>query len=516
MHKLRVTIAVAFIVLLSGSLYLATIRGVEGNPTPANLMSQEQSTQAFELSPERGRFAHVVALAETKKYALNQGLADFVYPDVGWYQGRFYSFFAPGMAYMALPFYLIGQNYNLAQLFTFGFVSFISILALVFIFLIAKNILKLPLWASLVAVIIFAFGSTAWSYAVTMYQHHVTVFFILSTFYAVWKYKQAGRLSWLWASWVWLGYGLALSIDYPNAVLLSPVIVYFFISSTQFERIQNRVRIGLRGAFLLTSIFFVLVTGLHLLHNQLEFGSWKRLSGSLADYKVIKENSLENKSIAEITSGVQKVADKKGNVVNFFSENKLPNSFGTLLFSTDRGLLFYGPIFIFGILGLLFALKFLNTELAVLMSLSFVNIFLYSSWGDPWGGWAYGTRYLIPTMSIFALFAAYWFTKSPRAWISRLVALPLFAYSCAVALVGVLTTNAVPPRVEADFLHSKYNYLYNIDFLKDGRSGSYLFNTYLHQHITLIQYYEILFSIVFIVFGLVIIVGPLINRKDNV
>ena len=517
MQRYRFTIAIAFIVLLSGILYLATLRGAEGNPTPTNLMNQEQSTQAFELSPERGRFAHVVALADTKQYALSKELADFVYPDVGWYEGRFYSFFAPGLSYMVLPFYELGNHFGLAQVFTFGFISFVSILSLIAIFFIAKNILKLPIWAAFISVLIFGFGSTAWSYAVTLYQHQLTVFFMLTTFYAAWKYRENSRTSFIWGGWVWLGYALAITIDYPNAILLLPVMIYFLVSAVTLTRTDQRTKIHLKWSFVFTSLLFILVSGLHLYHNQAEFGSWKRLSGSIVSYKTIKERKLDTLSVANISHAIATTQENKGNVVTFFSEQNIPHSFGTLMFSTDRGLLFYGPIFIFGLLGLLLLLRAINPETTTLMGLVFVNIFLYSSWGDPWGGWAYGTRYLIPSMAVLSLFAGYWFVHSPRAWISRILALPFFAYSSAVALVGALTTNAVPPRVEAVALHSKYNYLFNIDFLKDGKSGSFIYNTYAHNYVSLLQYYEIIYFFVLAIFIFVIILLPLfkdIKRRN--
>ncbi len=511
MKKLQTISIIIFIALFSGILYISTLRGVPGTPTPSQLLGQEQTTQAFELSPERGRYAHVVALSETKQYALSKDLAEFVYPDVGWYEGRFYSFFAPGMAYLALPFYILGAKFGLAQIFTFGFVALMSILSILLIFTIGRKILKLPTWASLVATVIYGFGSTSWSYAVTMYQHQVTVFFLLSTFYAVWMYKSGRKFGWVWALWVWLGYALAIAIDYPNAILLLPVMVYFLVSSITYEKLASKIKIGFKSSFILTSIIFIFITGLHLYHNQQEFGSWKRLSGSIVDYKVIRENKFESLSVSEIATKVAKVQENKSNVVRFFSESKLPNSFGTLMFSTDRGLLFYGPIFIFGLLGLLLLLKTLTPETITLIGLVLVNIFLYSSWGDPWGGWSYGTRYLIPSMAILSLFAGYWFVHSPKAWISRILALPFFAYSSAVALVGVLTTNAVPPRIEANVLHSKYNYLFNIDFLKTGKSGSFFYNTYAHNYVSLVQYFEIIYFSVLALFIFVIIIAPLLK-----
>lgn len=505
--------AILFIVILAGGLYAFTLRGVQGNPEAGTIkVNLEQPPKPFELSPERGRFAHVLSLAETGHYALSQELGEFVYPDVGWRNGNFYSFFAPGISYMALPFYLLGRDYNLSQVFTFGFISLVSIFALIFLYLIARNVLKMPVWASILAVIIFAFGSTAWSYAVTLYQHHVTVFFILSSFYATWKYKHSNGASFLWGAWVWAAYALALTIDYPNILLLLPVMIYFLIVAIKTEEAEARVRIKLRTSFVFSAVFFLVITGLHLYHNQTEFGSWKRVSGSLVGYKEIKAKGWESLPVSEIQQNIAAQQKSKDNVAKFFTETRIPSSPGTLLFSKDRGLFFYGPIFLLALLGMYLLAKKINLEIGVLFGLVGVNLFLYSSWADPWGGWSYGTRYLIPSMSVLALFAAYWISRPRFSLLRRFLAFVLFVYSSAVALIGVLTTNAIPPRVEADYLHTGYNYLLNWKFFVDSNSGSFLYTTYFKQGITLQQYATVLFLVLLLVFVIVVFILPWLSK----
>jgi hypothetical protein len=393
-------------------------------------------------------------------------------------------------------------------------VSLVSILALLFLFKIGREIFKLPLWASLLAVVIFAFGSTAWSYAVTLYQHHVTVFFILSSFYAVWKYKQRGALSWLWASWVWVAYALAISIDYPNGLFLAPIMIYFFLVSVQIQQEETKLKIGLRSAFAVTAILFVFLIGLQLYFNKTEFGSWKTLPGSLSGYKTIVEKGWSSLSTQEINQQLQTSVPSK-NVVRFFSEEKVPNSFGTLWFSKDRGILFFSPIFLLGLLGILWSMRKLTLEKSILLGVVAANVFLYSSWGDPWGGWAYGPRYLIPSMSILALFAVSWLVSGKWVWLRRVLAFVLLAYSAAVAVVGVLTTNAVPPRVEADFLHTGFNYTRNLHFLSDGESGSFAFNAFFSQHLTLTQYAILIYAVVMAVLLFLIFVLPWLEHHND-
>lgn len=506
----------AFVILLSAGLYAATLRGVPGRLPVSEIKGKfDQATQPLELSPERGRYAHVVSLAETGRYELTQQWADVVYPDVGYYGGRFYSYFAPGISYLVLPFFLAGRYFGFEQVATYGFVSLVSLLALLFLYRIARDVLRVPRWVALSAVLVFAFGSTAWSYAVTLYQHHVTAFLILSGFYAVWRYRQRGSGSWLWGLWVWLAYGLAMSIDYPNAVLMLPVMVYFLIVSVTVDRAPGKLLLGLRPAILLTSVAFLFISGLHGYHNYRHFGSPLKLSGGIVGYKTLQENDLLGKDDAEVRVKISQL-EKQKSVTKFFSEERVPNSFGTLLFSKDRGLFFFGPIFLLALFGIFSALRGkLGTERGVLLGLVAVNLFLYSSWGDPWGGWAYGTRYLIPSMAVLSLFLASWLAEGKRPLYRRLLAVPLFIYSSAVALLGALTTNAVPPRIEADYLGMRYNFLYNLDFLKAGQSGSFLYNTYLRDFLSLGQYYLLLYGVVLAAFLFVLFILPLFERHDH-
>lgn len=508
-------LAIFFIIVLASGLYALTLRGVHGNPKAETIKATlEEAPKPFELSPERGRFAHVLSLSENNSYALSKTLGEFVYPDVGWSEGKFYSFFAPGISYMVLPFYELGKNYELSQLFTFAFISLVSILALIFLFKIAREILKLPIWASILAVVIFAFGSTAWSYAVTLYQHHVTVFFMLSAVYCIWRYKQRTRFSWVWAIWPWVAYALAISIDYPNAILLLPVMVYFLIVAIDVHKLNEKLTVKLRNGFLITSLAFVLLAGIQLNFNNKEFGGYTKLAGGITGYKTIVESKWQDYSVSEINQKLKERGGQK-NVVKFFSEQKIPSSFGTLWFSKDRGLLFYSPIFLLAIFGLLSLLRKMDLEKGVLLSLVVVNVFLYSSWGDPWGGWAYGPRYLIPSMSILSLFVASWLVSGSWVWVRRLFALVLFAYSSAIAILGVLTTNAVPPRIEADQMHTTYNYLRNILMLQAGQSGSFAYNTIFRDSTSLLNYAIAIYGVVLVVFIVLVFIGPISKKHES-
>lgn len=512
----RNNLAIALIVILAAAFYSLTLRGAYGNPDVSMFKDNlDQATKSFELSPERGRYAHVFALGERGTYALNQGTADEVYSDVGYYNGNFFAFFAPGVPYMALPFYLLGKHYNLAQVATFSFISLMSILALLFLFKIAREILKLPLWASLLSVVIFAFGSTAWSYAITLYQHHLTVFFIVSSFYAVWRYKAATSWSWLWGAYIWLAYGLAIFIDYPNALLMLPVMIYFLVVSLHREEKQEKTTFSLRGAFLATALLFAVISGLHFYHNDYYFGSWKQLSGGLAKYKVINQAALSEKLPAD--HELFQISETTQNVIGYFKETFIPSSFYTLTMSPDRGLFLYAPIFLLSFFGIFVIRKKINIEYATLLGIVGINVLFYSSWGDPWGGWAYGPRYLIPSMAILSLFIGIWSSSirtHANSIFAKISVYLLFLYSSGIALLGAITTNAIPPKVEADYFHQKYNFLRNYDYLSRGESGSFIYNTYLSDLLTLQEYFAILYISLVLIVGVILFVLPRFKQLD--
>ena len=501
--------AIIFIVILGIVMYGLTLHGDIGNPTVGEFKDKlDQATNAFELSPERGRYIHIANMADSGVYNLSPEWGAVAYPDVGISKkGKINSYFAPGVAYIALPFYIIGNKFGLAQVATFSVESLISIITLIFIYLIGRRVFSLPKPVAFFTVLIYGFASVSWSYSTTLYQHAFSTFFIVTGFYAVWRFsKNDSKYSWVYASYVWLAYALALSVDYPNAVLMLPVMVYFAISAFPSQKVMGNVSVSIRWAAILTFIVFAFVIGLQFWHNATYYNGWSSLAGELQKYKptTITSDSLATTTVKEKTA------------IGFFHEYRIPNGFYVLLFSAERGLFFFSPIFIFSLLGVWHVIKKKTANGVVYivpLSLIAVNIFLYSSWGDPWGGWAYGPRYLIPSMPWLALFVGVALSYKQKFW-KILLACLFFLYSSAIALLGVLTSNVVPPRSEAILLPIKtYNFLHDIPFLLDNKSNSFIYKVYFADKLTLLGYLLSIYVIVLIV--VFIMLFMLYNKKDE-
>lgn len=506
-------IATAFIVLVGLVMYGLTLHGVKGNPTSDQFKDNlDKATMPFELSPERGRYVHVANMAESGVYNLSKEWGAVAYPDVGIStDGKISSYFAPGVAYIVLPFYKLGAEHGYGQLATFAVESIVSIITLVFIYIVGRRIFRLPIWSSLFSALVFAFASTSWSYAVTLYQNAFTACFMITAFYATWRFSQdQTRYRWFYASYIWLAYALSITVDYPNAVVMLPVMVYFAVSTFKFEKIEESIKFTIRWSAIVTFVVFVFVTGVQFWHNSQYYGGRTNLAGELQGYNP----NVATTTLPKNSSGI--INEDNKSAVGFFSEEKIPRGIFVLLLSDERGLFFFTPVFIFSLFGIFYSLKRKderNVVYVVSTSLIIVNVFLYSSWGDPWGGWAYGPRYLIPTMPYLALFIG-WFLVGGRSLLKRILVFPFFLFSSAVALVGVLTTNAVPPKSEAVLLSIKtYNFLKNIPFIYENRSASFAFNEYFSKTFTLFGYYLYLYLIIAVLAFIVLFIIPIFEKE---
>lgn len=506
-------ITLVILVTISALIFTLTVRGVRGNIKPQEIFNKlDTATTPFSVSPERGRYILTYNLVENRKFSLSKNEADAAYPDVGVHDGKFYIFFAPGVSLLATPFYLLGKQFELAQVGSFSLSAIFAILNLIFLFTISRKILNLPYWAALCGGLIFGFASCSWSYSITLYQHQVTTFLVLSGIYGAWLFKQKGKFYLIGGLWTWTAYAIAFIVDYPNILLYLPIMIYFFFCAFSIDHHKKILKISFKPTFVLCSLLFVVISFVHGYYNLVNFGGITKLSGGLKGY-VSAIRSVQNDQHNKLAES--DVAQSDQNPTSFFQENDLPNGLKVLSFSTDRGLFFFFPIFALTFLGIWKALKKPTPEVWVLIGTLATFLFLYSSWGDPWGGWAFGPRYLIPVMAVSSLFVSSWLSTGSQRIVKKIVTFFLFAFSCGIAIVGAVTTNSVPPASEANALKIDPNYFYNFSLLLKDLSGSFIYNTYLKGHFSLWQYALIIYILLLLIFAFVIFVMPKIKAYDD-
>lgn len=109
-----------------------------------------------------------------------------------------------------------------------------------------------------------------------------------------------------------------------------------------------------------------------------------------------------------------------------------------LLYSLDKGIFVYNPIFILSVFGYLKLFKDYRRETVFFISIIALNLIITSMWHMWYGGWCWGPRFLVPALA-FWLLPLYIFIS--KKGIMRYIAIILIAISVAIQLLSVLTGN---------------------------------------------------------------------------
>ena len=173
------------------------------------------------------------------------------------------------------------------------------------------------------------------------------------------------------------------------------------------------------------------------------------------------------------------------------------------------------------IFGMFIAYKRYPSIATLFLGIILANLLLYSMWGDPHGGWAFGGRYMIPGYAIMAIFIAIALQKLQKNYLFLLCVLVLMVYSVFVNTAGAITSNANPPKHEVlglekmSGIEEKYTYERNLDMLKENKSKSFVWRTYLSKDITAMNYYLVLGGLISITLILILVGGAAKGRYEK-
>lgn len=486
--KAALTFFVAGILCLS-------LRGAAGNPDTTWFESLSYKNDGpLELSPERGRFVLIYSLVEDRSLFFSVPVAKFATPDLGYWRGKYVSLFAPGVSLLTIPGYIIGKYYGASQVGVFAVIAFFAICNFFLILKISRS-LGVGGVASTIAGLMFLFASPAFSYAVTLYQHHISTFLILLSMYLVITQK---RLWWTLIV-VWFLCASALLIDYPNLFLMFPIGLSALIKLITIQDSKDRITIRIKPTLLLTFVGVVVPLVIFGLFNYYSYGSPFRLSGTVPYIAEIDSDGnpvipLSNdkepivKDLAELSS------IKGQSSVAFFNPRNMANGFYIHLFSPDRGVLYYTPIMFVGVIGVVLLYKQKYRYLPLLLSVVLIDLLLYSMWGDPWGGWAFGSRYLIPAYAIMSIFVAVVLDRFKKNIPLLLIIFGISLYSVGVNTIGALTSNRNPPYIQILSLEEqtgrreRYTFTRGMEMLSANRSKSFIFQEEAYKYLSAWQY----------------------------
>ena len=513
-------IYIACFILFCTSILLLSLRGINGNPHGQDLlMPIWRENGPFELSPERGRFALMYSIIEDKSLSFSKYVAEFAAPDVGINNGKYVSLFAPALSYLIIPGYIIGKMFGSSQMGTFAMISIFAIINMIILRKIALNLGANKLAAS-VSSLVFLFATPAYAYAVNLYQHHVSTFLMLLSIYALLKFKKTFALL-----TVFFVFAASIPLDYPNIFFISPLAIFAGLQIFSFKNLRKKMTIKFNILMSLTLLVMIIPISFFMWFNKESYGNPFQLSGTVQsadfneDFKQQVEKDIKNDPYLE---AVNPEKDENGkSAFGFFKTRNLVEGFYILFVSPDRGIIYYTPIMLFGLIGMLLAYKSKIKLYPVLCAVIFMNILLYSMWGDPWGGWAFGSRYLIPSYAILSIFIALLLTYWKKNYIFLILFSIVAIYSIFVNTLGAITTSALPPQVQVLHLEElsgmvqKYTYERNWDMLVSGHSKSFVYQTYLEEYLTATQFYFVLASSITLLYVVLIVFLYINYRKKN-
>ncbi len=509
-------LSILFLIFIPIFFYSLTLRGYSGNLNTEKAMIDytngrigEIALGPFESSHETSPYVFMLSMLQNHTISLPKGFADFGVPDIGYHNSKFYSFFPPGVPIIIMPLYIIGSYFNLGQLISYLTIPLLAVGILILLYLISFQIFGVSKALALIPPLVFAFGSTSWSYAITIYQHIPSVFLMLFSYYLVWRYSRGSPYGPYLAVLIWFCYGISIFFDYPNAFLLAPVILYFFIISFRLQPTGNQHTFSFRPVFLYSSIIFIIIFGSLFYYNYKVFGDWKQLHNTLSMYTGDNLQTLQNNErMAPV------LAPDKIRRLMIFKENNLLLGIRVLLFSKERGLLYYSPIYILCLLGLYLGRKKMNIHTMTIVGLILMNLVLYASQTDTLGGRAFGPRYIIPMMAALSLFVPYIFTNT-RTLFYKIIFLVFYIFSSAIALGGALTSNMLRKADESISLGLPYDYGYNFNLLVQNKSGSFIYNNFFIDDISLVHYFFVIYGLLLVTVIFVLFILPRYEECDT-
>ena len=359
MKKIIAALSTVFLVLFIAFILVITVRGLPGNPTTSQLnTSYWEANGPFELSNERGRYALIYSIIENHSFHFQPAMASFATPDVGYFNNNYVSLFAPSISMVGIPGYLIGRYFDLAQYGTFLWMSLFALLNVLLIRAIAIRLGAHPL-AATIGGLTFLFATPAFAYAVTMYEHHVSTFFILLSIYLLIRYNNLLSLI-----VIWILYGFAFTVDYPNLFMMFPVALAAFFRSGVVEQIQRKVTFKISLPRVLAVLAVVIPLLYFLWFNQMSYNNPLTISGGVPRVLSVNANGSPvywgekvQEQVAKTAQTAQTSNLPPPSFFSFFLPRNMLNGLYILLLSPDRGVITYTPIVFFAAGGIYLGIK---------------------------------------------------------------------------------------------------------------------------------------------------------------
>lgn len=351
--------------------------------------------------------------------------------------GHYYCDKAPGISFLAVPAYAAGHALASPAQTTAGKADFLAwsayastvwsvgvpaALAVVALYLLLLAF-SIPARKSAALALAYGLASLAFPYATLLYGHQTCAAFLLIGF-ALLAGERTRETTPRPAILVGAGLvlGAAVAVEYPAALAVAPICIYAVATLAPRRRVLVCLGAGLAAMGLAVAAYHWIVFG-----------------GPLTlpyDFSTQPHRS-------------------QGVFMGIGAPD--PEALWGITFSSYRGLFYSSPWLLLAVPGALYWWRGQKRrpEVLVCATVAILYVWLNASLVDWQGGWAMGSRYLVPAIPFIAILAAGVLTKTPRrrvlGWARAGVITLLVAWSAALMLLGTAVKPEVPTRIREPF-----------------------------------------------------------------
>jgi hypothetical protein len=317
----------------------------------------------------------------------------------------------------------------------------------------------------------------------------------------------------------------SIPIDYPNLILSLPIALTLAFSYINISKNSKSLKISVNFIKVMAVVGAAIPLILTAIFNMNSYGTPFQFASTVGGVQEIDENgkpTVPKTAKIEDAEKFLRPEARQRSAANFFKSRHQLTSTGILVLSPDRGVVFYTPVILLGIIGF-FVLRNKKVGLVsapLLLGIAVFNLILYSMRSDAWGGWAFGSRYLIPAYAMLSITLSLALTKFSRKWLFMILFWILLIYSIGVNTLGALTTSAIPPKPEAQGLEllsgkrERYSFDRNWEFITSGKSKSFIFQTIAKNYLKAEEYYYLMAGSIAVIATLITI-GSIVTKKDE-
>ena len=344
---------------------------------------------------ERALFSGTDSLVRLGSLSINQMYWDYTNVGVMTARGDMVPNYEPGQMVLVTPFYLWGRALDAGIPGAMLFNVFVCAAAVALMYLCVLE-LGYRRRTALLTAAVFAFATLLWPYSRTLFREPLTVLAYLLAVYGVLRYRPPARRRIWWALLAGVSLGVALSVKETSVAVLPPVLFLIGVYEWQRRRLPRENDAALRARWTV-----LLRDGLAFLVPLLLIWLMSRgyMQNSMADAVEWSRDIVKFTTNPQISSSVwwRMWLGGSGLTVSFY-----------------RGLFWFSPVLVLGLIGFIPMLRRRPAEALTFMAAFVIHLLGYSRYLYWSGGLAWGPRYMLPIVPFLTLLAAPVF-----AWLLR-------------------------------------------------------------------------------------------------